>query len=62
MKNLRFRIILGSLGFLFVYLLGAFYSVTFNISNWLESTRFIVSIFGSIAFIIVVAFYSSKNK
>jgi hypothetical protein len=62
MKNLRFRIILGSLGFLFIYLLGAFYSVTFNISNWLESTRFIVSIFGSIAFIIVVAFYSSKNK
>jgi len=62
MKNLRFRIILGSLGFLFIYLLGAFYSVTFNISNWLESTRFIISIFGSIAFIIVVAFYSSKNK
>lgn len=44
--------------FFLVYLLGAFISVDFNISNWYMEVRFMVALIGAAAFTITLtAFY-----
>lgn len=64
MKDLVIRIFIGSLGFLFSYLVGAFYSVTFDMSNWTEPVRFIITLQGMLLFISLITFpnYNFKNK
>jgi hypothetical protein len=39
------QIISGAMGVLCVYLLGAFYSVSFDISQWYEGVRLSVTVF-----------------
>lgn len=42
--KLMFSFLIGFILCSFLYLAGCFYSATFNISNWHDATRFIVSI------------------
>lgn len=44
--------VLPILGFLVVYLLGAFYSATFNITKWAVSTRAIIAVLGALCAIL----------
>lgn len=64
MKELLIRLFLGSLGFLFSYLLGSFYSVTFDMSNWIEPVRVITTLVGAFLTIILVTYpsYNFNNK
>lgn len=64
MKKLVIKLLLGSLGFLFVYFLGAFYSATLNISNWTKVTRFMTTLGAGMLFLILATYpdYDFKNK
>lgn len=64
MKRLIIKLLHGSLGFLFVYFLGAFYSATLNIANWTEVTRFMTTLGAGTLFLILATYpnYDFKNK
>ncbi len=51
----------GFVGFVIVYLEGAFLQASFDISTWSEKARGIVGIFGFIAFFVAVAIAESGN-
>ena len=54
MKNLIYRIIIGAVAFIFIYLLGCFFEASFNISQWDAFTRSMVVLWGGGAFIMCV--------
>lgn len=64
MKEILFRLLMGLIGFIVIYLLGSFYSATFNINNWNEAIRFVVSLFGGLSFFALATYpnYNFKNK
>jgi hypothetical protein len=64
MKELAKRILIGCIGFVFIYLFGSFFNVSFDISKWGEGSRLIVTFFGSLAFIMLATYPESnfKNK
>jgi biotin transporter BioY len=54
MKNLIIKTVFCTLlTFGLFYLLGAFYSASFNISDWTKDSRFIISVIGSMFSILV---------
>jgi len=63
MKKLAKRILIGCIGFVFIYLFGSFFNVSFDISKWGEASRFLV-IVGTLAFIMLATLSESnfKNK
>jgi len=63
MKELAKRILIGCIGFVFIYLFGSFFNVSFDISKWGEDSRFLV-IVGVLAFIMLATLSESnfKNK
>jgi uncharacterized membrane protein YqhA len=63
MKKLKKHIIPFIVMFLAVYLLGAFYSISFDISKWTQMTRFLVVIFGGlISFLTSPLLSEDENK
>lgn len=56
MKNIFIRIILAILGFIFVYLFGSFYNISFNLNDWNEQSRGLVSMIGGIVFLGLLTF------
>jgi hypothetical protein len=64
MNELVKRILIGCSGFVFIYLMGSFYNVSFDISKWNVDSRFIVAMFGGFIFIMLATFpgYEFKNK
>jgi hypothetical protein len=64
MNELIKRILIGCVAFGFIYLMGSFFNVSFDISNWNESSRFIVSMLGGFLSIAFASFpgYNFKNK
>lgn len=54
MINYLKAILLGLFTFGLFYLFGAFYSASFFINQWAESTRFAISLFGGLSTIIVI--------
>jgi hypothetical protein len=62
MKDLIIRLLIGAISFLLIYLLGAFYSKTFDISKWTELIRGITGFFGGFALALSQYLYKSKNK
>jgi hypothetical protein len=62
LKNLIISISFGALIFLFLYLIGSFVQISFNISKWSEDARFIVGALGGLtSLIIMIAIFSIKN-
>jgi hypothetical protein len=63
-KNFIFATLIGVFVFTLFYLIGAFYSVSFNISKWTEETRNFISVFGGMFGLIsfVIAFLFNVNK
>ena len=53
MKNVLKRLFGGLIGFLFIYLLTAFYSVSFNISLWSEGSRNMCAVIGGFTFFVM---------
>jgi len=62
MKKIAIVLLKGSLGFLFSYLYGSFYTLTFDISNWTELVRLAVVLFGAVAFIMLAFFTDDELK
>jgi VIT1/CCC1 family predicted Fe2+/Mn2+ transporter len=65
MKQIIKMIIIGSITFTLVYLLGSFYNTTFNITKWSEESRFVISLFGGMfSLVSIISFYIfyTKNK
>jgi hypothetical protein len=64
MKRLIIKLLKCSLGFLFVYFLGAFYSVTLNIANWTETTRLMTTLGAGTLFLILAVLLNDdfENK
>lgn len=56
MNGLAKRILIGFAGFLLVYLMGSFYNVSFNISNWSDHSRLIISVIVGFAFIMLATY------
>lgn len=61
MKEIKSIIFLLSV-FLFFYLIGSFYSVSFDIKLWTEFTRFTIVLIGSIASSMSGIMYYFKDK
>lgn len=63
-KNLIFATLIGAFVFALFYLIGSFYSVSFNISKWTSETRNFISVFGGMFGLIsfVIAFLFNVNK
>lgn len=61
MKRIFKTIGLGALVFTFFYLLGVFYNVNFNISNWDFSSRLTISILGGFFSAFLMSWYFSYN-
>jgi hypothetical protein len=68
MKNLIIKTVFCTLlTFGLFYLLGAFYSASFNISDWTKDSRFGISLFGgmvsTMVAVVCIAFeYDKKNN
>ena len=63
MKQIIKMIILVSITFTLVYLLGSFYNTTFNITKWSEESRFVIKLFGGIfSLSSVIGFYIFYTK
>lgn len=64
MNELVKRILIGVTVFLFIYLIGSFYNVSFDISKWSNVSRFFVSVIGGFISIMIAIFpgYEFKNK
>lgn len=59
------RLLLGCMGFLFIYLLCSFYNITFNILKWNMESRLYTILFGGMFFIMLATFPNydfKKNK
>jgi hypothetical protein len=48
MKKLIWSLLVATIMFAFVYCLGAFYSISFDLTKWSESCRSLVTIMGGI--------------
>ena len=64
MNELVKRILIGCIGFVFIYLFGSFFNLSFDISKWGEASRLLVTFFGAFAFIMLATLSESnfKNK
>jgi hypothetical protein len=64
MNELVKRILIGCVGFGFVYLMGSFYNASFDISKWNISSRFVVAMLGGFISVMLATFpgYDFKNK
>ena len=61
-KNLIISILYGALIFAFMYLIGSFVQISFDISKWSQDARFIVGALGGFtSLIIMIAIFSIKN-
>jgi len=61
-KNLIVSILYGALIFAFMYLIGSFVQISFDISKWSEDARVIVGAFGGfITLVLIIAIFSIKN-
>ena len=58
------RLLIGCIGFLFIYLMCSFYNTTFNILKWSVESRFVTTLIGGFSFIMLATFpnYKFKNK
>jgi hypothetical protein len=48
MKNIEYRLIIGIAIFVFIYLIGSFSEVSFNIALWSKPTRSMVAVLGGV--------------
>ena len=57
------RLSIACLGFLFMYLMGSFCNVTFDISKWSAESRFVTMLIGGVSFLGLATFpnYNFKN-
>lgn len=64
MNELVKRILIGCVGFGFVYLMGSFFNVSFDVSKWGIESRLAVAMFGGFISIMLATFpgYEFKNK
>ena len=65
MKNYLKGLFVGLFMFLLIYLLSAFYNMSFDISIWSDASRFTVSTMGGILSIFIgdlIAAYSNISK
>jgi hypothetical protein len=64
MNELVKRILIGCVGFVFVYLMGSFFNVSFDVSKWGIESRLAVTMFGGFISIMLATFpgYEFKNK
>lgn len=63
-KELFYRVLIGLISFLSVYLVGCFVKISFDITEWDEFTRGFVGIFGLLIGIILATcpLFDFKNK
>lgn len=61
MKNILFRLLLGVLAFLLVFLIGAFLEASLNIKEWGEVFRQVVAMFGVIFALRAITFSNYKS-
>lgn len=58
MKKLILATIAGIYAFALLYIIGAFYSTTFDISKWTLETRAVISMFGGLtSFVIIITVF-----
>jgi hypothetical protein len=62
MKYLMKRLFLGLIGFLLVYLLTAFYNVSFDVSKWDELSRLICVLVGGFLFFVMAVMPNDNFK
>ena len=60
MKQWTKRILLGLSGFLFMYLVGAFYNVSFDLSQWEDASRGMIAIFGTTITVVITLFIEDE--
>ena len=57
-----FKLILFSITYLFfAYLIGSFYSATFDLRIWTEDTRFVISMIGLILVLVSNLYYALSS-
>ena len=64
-KNFIYSTLIGAFVFVLFYLLGSFFSVSFDISKWTDGTRFIICYFGgfiSMLCLIISFLYNLNEK
>jgi len=63
-KNFIFSTLIGAFVFALFYLLGSFYSVSFNISKWTLETKDFISVIGGMfaLFSFVITFLFNLNE
>lgn len=56
MKKLVFRLLLGLLTFLLLYLIGAFTEASLNIKEWSDVSRQVIGLIGAVSAFAVITF------
>lgn len=61
MKKFILATILGIYAFALWYIIGSFYSTTFDISKWTIETRAVISMFGGLTSFVSIVIYLITN-
>jgi hypothetical protein len=56
------RLSIACVGFLFMYLMGSFYNVTFDISKWSAESKFVTMLIGGFSFLVLATFPNYNFK